>query len=140
MIETNGKMTLTFNQERYKELLCQYQPKVIKNEADNEIALNAVEQLMHTNNRTPEEDELYDLLITLIERFEEDHYQPGATYTPVSMLHFLMEQQGIEERDLIQLFGSQDAVAEILHGKAIIGVDKAEALSNLFNVDLSLFI
>jgi len=40
-------MTLTFNQEKYKELLCQYQPKVVKNEADNEIALKVVHQLMN---------------------------------------------------------------------------------------------
>ena len=133
-------MTLTFNQERYRELLCQYQPKVIRNEADNENALKIVEQLMHKHNRTPEENELYDLLVSLIEKFERESYQPGATSTPLSMLHFLMEQQDVEKQDLVQLLGSQNIVEEILHGKVSISVDQAEALSNLFNVDRSLFI
>ena len=51
--------------------------KIIKTEAENRAALKVVEQLMHADNRTPEEDELYELLITLIEKFEQEYYQPG---------------------------------------------------------------
>ncbi len=40
--------------------------KIIKTEEENEKALAIVEELMHRSNRTPEEDELYELLITLI--------------------------------------------------------------------------
>ena len=61
-------MTLTFDREKYKALLCQYRSKVIKNKVDNEAALKVVEQLMHNHNRTLEENELYDLLVTLIEK------------------------------------------------------------------------
>ena len=48
-----------------KESKIRYQPKIIKTEAENEAALKVVEQLMHSDNCTPEEDELYELLITL---------------------------------------------------------------------------
>ncbi|XZO02762.1 MAG: response regulator [Microcoleus sp.] len=34
-----------------------YQPKIIRNEAENEKALVMVEELMHRGDRTPEEDE-----------------------------------------------------------------------------------
>ena len=40
-------MTLTFDPIHYSELLFQYQPKIIKTEAENEKALSLVEQLMH---------------------------------------------------------------------------------------------
>ena len=56
-------MTLTFNPDKYKELPSQYQPKTIRTEAENEKALAIVEELMHRRDRTPEEDELYELLI-----------------------------------------------------------------------------
>ena len=36
-------MTLTFNQERYKDLLSEYQPKLIKTEVENEQALVMVQ-------------------------------------------------------------------------------------------------
>ncbi|BDA75414.1 hypothetical protein CAL7716_095800 [Calothrix sp. PCC 7716] len=63
-------MTLTFDLDKYKELLIKYQPKLIRNEEDNEKALAIVEELMHRQNLTIEEDELLDLLVTLIEKFE----------------------------------------------------------------------
>ncbi len=133
-------MTLTFNQEKYKELLCQYQPKVIKSEADNETALKVVEELMHSDNRTPEENELYDLLVTLIEKFEQEYYQPGVTSTPQSILHFLMEQKGIVRKDLGEILGSQDIAIKVLDGKLKIDRERAKVLGGFFNVDSSLFI
>ncbi len=133
-------MTLTFNQKKYQELLCQYQPKVIKNEADNETALKVVEQLMYLDNRTPEETELYDLLVALIEKFEQEYYQPGVTSTPQSMLHFLMEQKGITSEDLVTVLGSQDIVTRVLDGKLKIDRDLAKIFGDFFNVDSSLFI
>lgn len=71
-IRRDGRITLTFNASKYSELLSQYQPKLIRTEEDNERALAVVEELMHRPNRSPEENELYDLLIALIEKFEHD--------------------------------------------------------------------
>ena len=68
-------MTLTFNPEKYKELLFNYQPKIIRTETENEKALALVEELMHRKDRTLEEEELYELLITLIEKFEQEYYR-----------------------------------------------------------------
>ena len=100
----------------------------IINEADNETALKVVEQLMHSKNRTPEENELYDLLVALIEKFEQEYYRPGVTSTPLSILHFLMEQKGIVAEDLVT----------VLDGE--IDRDRSIVLGDFFNVDSSLFI
>ena len=67
-------MTLTFNRETYGALLAQYQPKVIITEEENEQALVLAQELEHRKNRTAEEEELLELLLTLIEKFEENHY------------------------------------------------------------------
>jgi len=47
-------MTLTFNPDRYIDLLSEYQPKLIKTGDENEKALAMVEKLMHLPSRTPE--------------------------------------------------------------------------------------
>ncbi|MEH1986108.1 MULTISPECIES: hypothetical protein [unclassified Nostoc] len=73
MIKRTGKMTLTFNPDKYKELLTAYLPKLIKSKAENEQALGIVGDLMHREH-TPEEEEFYQLLITLIEKFEQEYY------------------------------------------------------------------
>jgi len=133
-------MTLTFNPEKYTELLVKYQPKLIKTEEENEKALAIVEELMHCSNRTPEEDELYELLITLIEKFEQDYYNPNQATTPHSMLLFLMEQKGVKQSALVGIIGSKGVVSEVVNGKREISKAQAKALGDLFNVDAGLFI
>ena len=133
-------MPPTFNSEKYGELLSQYKPKLIRTEAENEKALAIVEALIHHPNRSLEENELFALLITLIEKFEQDHYLPGAASTPRSRLLFLMEQRQLKPADLISLLGSEDALAAVMNGDREISTFQARALGTFFHVDPGLFI
>lgn len=132
-------MTLTFSIQEYSNLLAQYQTTPIKTEEENEIALAMLEDLMHLKNRSPEQDDLYELLIYLIEKFEEDFYRPGSGATPHSILRFLMEQQDVTAEDLLEVVGSEDVVLDLVNGRGEIGDELAEALGNFFKVDSSLF-
>ena len=131
-------MTLTFNPEKYKELLTAYLPKIIKTEAENEEALAIVEDLMY-RKRSPEENELYQLLITLIEKFEQEYYQPLPENNPESMLSFLLQESGKSKIDLQVFLGSEYRVDDILTRKQNISLDLAEKLGVFFHVDASLF-
>ena len=133
-------MPPTFNSKKYGELLAQYQPKLIRTEAENETALASVEALMHRPNRSPEENELFALLITLIEKFEQDHYLPGAASTPRSRLLVLMDQRQLKSADLISLLGSEDALAAVMNGDREISTFQARALGAFFHVDPGVFI
>jgi HTH-type transcriptional regulator / antitoxin HigA len=135
----NGRMTLTFNRDKYKELLSEYQPKIIKTEVENEEALTIVEQLMHLQNRTPEQDAIYELLVVLIERFEQEFYQPNLESNPGSMLAFLMDQRDLQPIDLVTIFGSEVAVNNVINGRTSIDRSTADRLGELFYVDPSLF-
>lgn len=139
MTKTSGKMTLTFNPEKYKEILVKYQPKLIKTEAENEQALTIIEGLMQKENRTPEENELYQLLILLVEKFEQEYYLAGETATPLSVLLLLMEQKGIKEEDLVSVIGSQEVVSEVIKGKRSISKSQGNTLAQFFNVSADLF-
>jgi len=131
-------MTLTFNPEKYKELLTAYLPKLIKTEAENEQALALVEDLMH-RERTPEENELYQLLITLIEKFEQEYYQLSQQNNPVSMLLFLLEQSDKSRDDLVAVLGAKDLVDNICNGQQKINSELAQKLGEFFHVEPSLF-
>lgn len=133
-------MTLIFNQDKYQELLVKYQPKIIRTEAENDRALEIVEMLMHQKQRSPEEDELYDLLITLIEKFEREYYCTHENSSPHSMLLFLMEQRNIQQSDLVGIIGSKGVVSEVVNGKREISKAQAKALGAFFQVDPGLFI
>ncbi|MDJ0798173.1 MAG: transcriptional regulator [Calothrix sp. MO_167.B12] len=125
---------------RLFELLSEYQPKLIRNEQENEKVLAIVEELMHRQNRSPEENELYELLITLVEKFEQEYYSPGTASNPHSMLLFLMEQRGMKQADLVGVIGSKGVVSEVINQKREISKAQAKALGELFHVDPALFI
>jgi HTH-type transcriptional regulator / antitoxin HigA len=129
-------MTLTFNPEKYKDLLIQHQPKLIQTEAENDRALAVVEELMHKRDRSPEEDALYHLLIALIEKFEQSQYAPQPT-SPQSMLRFLLEQRQLEPSDLLDILGA--TTTDILTGNLPITPHQAELLGKFFQVAPELF-
>ncbi len=116
-IMTDGKMTHTFNLEFYGSLLAQYKPKVIETEEENEAAISLAEALEHCE-RTPEEDILLELLVTLIEKFEDEHYQMHGS-TPQSILQTLMEGRNLKQSDLVGILGSPGVTSEVVNGNGV---------------------
>jgi HTH-type transcriptional regulator/antitoxin HigA len=131
-------MTLTFNPETYASLLAKYQPKVIKTDEQNEQAIALAEVLSHQPNRTLEETALLDLLITLIEKYEDEHYPVGES-KPQSMLLHLMDAQSLEPANLVEILGSSEVVSQVISGKQEMTQEMAKALGKFFHVDASLF-
>ncbi|KJH70791.1 helix-turn-helix domain-containing protein [Aliterella atlantica] len=132
-------MTHTINGNAYASLLAEFQPKVIVTEEENERVLEAVEKLLGCKDRTPEQNALLDLLVFLIEKFEQEHYQlHGAT--PQSILQHLMEARGIKQKDLVRVIGSREVVSEVVNSKRSISKAQAKALADFFSVSPELFI
>ncbi len=132
-------MTLTINPESYSQLLALYLPKVIETEAENDLAIESATELEHKANRTIEEDAILELLVTLIEKFEDENY-PIPSGTPHSMLLHLMEASGIKQENLVGVIGSRGVVSEVVNGKRSISKAQAKALAEFFSVDVGLFI
>jgi HTH-type transcriptional regulator / antitoxin HigA len=132
-------MTLTFNRNAYGSLLLQYQPKVIQSEEENEAAIALATELEHRANLTTEESALLDLLVTLIEQYEAEHY-PIPQSSPLDMLIHLMESRECKQEDLIGIIGSRGVVSEVVNGKRSISKSQAKALAEYFNVDVGFFI
>ena len=124
---------------KYSSLLSQYQPRIIKNEDENEIFLEIVESLLSRENLTPEEDTLLELLVKLIEDFEEKHYQLNAS-TPQSRLIHLMDARSLEPADLIEIIGTMEMVTELINDQLDITKKQAEALGKFFHVNPGLFL
>jgi HTH-type transcriptional regulator/antitoxin HigA len=88
-----GNVTATvsvqIDSKKYSRLLTKTLPRAITTEVENERMLAIVDGLMRKgeDNLTPEEGALFDLLVMLIEKFEDEHYpEVGRTATPVSIL------------------------------------------------------
>ncbi|MGH9803006.1 MAG: transcriptional regulator [Blastocatellia bacterium] len=76
-IKARGKKIVKFDPAKYRRLVSKAMPVVIETEAENERLLAIVEQMMR-RDLSPEEAKLFDLLVKLIEDFEERHYPMGS--------------------------------------------------------------
>ncbi len=135
-------MTTNYNPKSYGALLSNTLPAVIKTEEENELALAVVERIMRKgeDNISPEESRLMELLVRLIEDFEEVAYPMGETSTPLSILQSLIDDHSLKQKDLSDIFGSQSIVSEVLSGKREISKAAAKKLGARFNLPADLFI
>lgn len=134
-------MTASPNAElrQYGKLLSRVLPAVIETEKENERMLAEVNKLMDKSNLSPAESKLFDLMVRLIEDFEERHYELNAS-TPNGVLRELMEARGVRQRDLWELFGSKGTASEVINGKRSISKAQAKALGKYFRVSPELFL
>jgi HTH-type transcriptional regulator / antitoxin HigA len=132
-------MTLTINSEIYASLLAKYQPKVIKTDEENETAIAFAEELAHRPNKTSEESALLELLIVLIEKYEDETYPMGDSSSHSLLLH-LMEARGLKQADLVGILGSSGVTSEVVNGKREISKAQAKDLGDFFKVEPGLFI
>lgn len=138
MTKTTGSMTHTINSTIYGELLLHYQPRIIKTESENEQFLAVVEELLARPELSLEEDTLLELLVKLIEDFEEKTYQLHVS-TPRSRLLHLMDARNLQPSDLVELLGSSDTVTGLLNGEQEITEEQAKVLGEFFYVQSELF-
>jgi HTH-type transcriptional regulator/antitoxin HigA len=87
---------------------------------------------------TAEEKDLAELLTLLIEDFEEKHFALPRC-PPLEMVRFLMEQQGLKQKDLVDVFGTPSIVSEVMNGKRELNKEHIRRLSERFHVSPELF-
>jgi HTH-type transcriptional regulator/antitoxin HigA len=130
--------TLSVSPE-YGALLRKIPPKVICTEKENEVYTEILYELdRRSKTLTPAEKDLAQLLTLLIEDFEERQYQlPRAK--PLEVLRFLMDQHGLRQKDLLDVFATPSIVSEVLSGKRELNEDHIKRLSKRFHVSPELF-
>ena len=131
---------LEVDPKRYGRLLARKLPAVIRTEEENERLIAELKDLdKRAEELTPEEREYSELLTVLIEAFEDAHYGLEGS-TPGSRLRSLMEEHGLRQRDLLDVFGSRGIASEVVSGKRAVSKAQAKKLAELFHVAADLFL
>lgn len=112
--------------------------KPIKSEGDYERALQRVESLWNAPEGSAESDEL-DVLATLVEAYEREHYPVGLP-DPVEAIRFRLEQQGKDSRALIGVIGQRTRVYEVLRGKRSLSLNMIRELHDKFGIPADVLI
>ncbi|MCH8533811.1 MAG: transcriptional regulator [Flavobacteriaceae bacterium] len=101
--------------------------KAIKTEQDYNQALERLNAIFHAEIDTPEGDEA-EVLSILIEKYEDEHYPIGMP-DPIEAIKFRMEQMGMNQKDLVDVFGFTSRVSEILNRKRKLNLNMIRKLN-----------
>lgn len=126
-------------QPEYARLLSESLPTVIDSEGLNELYLEQVSELLRREDSlSAAERQFMKLLTLLIEDYEEKHYDlPKAS--PLGMIAFLMDQHGLKQKDLTDVFATPSITSEVLSGKRELNKEQIRRLSQRFHVSPELF-
>lgn len=122
--------------ERY--LLDVASPTPIASARQHEEYLSVLEKLAEKAKPTGREEQYAELLITLIEAYEEKH-DPVPDASPIEVLKALMDANSLRQKDLASTFGSESIVSEVLSGKRELNRGQIAKLSKRFGVSPAVF-
>lgn len=117
-------------QTRFDEMTTAIRP--IRTKADHRWALKEVERLWEANPGTPDGDRV-DILVTLIEAYEEKHF-PIDPPDPIAAIEFMLDQKGLTRRDLEPAIGSRGRVSEVMTRKRPLTLPMVRELSKLLDI------
>ena len=95
-------------------------------EADYDMALARISELLGAEPNTPEGQEL-DRITDLVIQYEDEHY-PMEDPDPDSLLEFLLDQQIVSREQLLPLAGGSDSLDAMLAGRKEITPEMAQLL------------
>lgn len=122
----------------YGALLSEIKPEVVHGEEQNQLYIHYLEQLTSKPAVSLAEEKLIALLTVLVEEYENKHY-PVPTAGPLDILRHLMEVHELRQKDLVDVFGAESTVSDVLNGKRDITKEQVRRLSNRFHVSPAVF-
>lgn len=129
---------MTFNQEKYLELLTLYAPKPIETEEGYTFFMIVFEKIFN-EEKSKENDAFIMLLALLIEEYEDEHY-PIPELTPVEFIKGMMDNLELTSSDLDSILGTKGIGEKILNGYFEIDKPIAKVLGEYFSVDYRNFL
>ena len=129
-----------FDLRRYGRLLAKAAPRVIPNDKELKRVSELARPLLHRQEaRTPEESALLDLLLKLIDDYQEKN-SIIPKLEPHEALQYLMEVNNMRQADLVEVFGSRSRVSDAVNGRRAISKAQAKRLGEFFHVSPAAFI
>ena len=112
--------------------------KIIKTETEYDSALDRLNEIFDSNPNTKEGQEA-ELLILLIENYEDEKYKIESP-DPITAIRIRMEEMELKQKDLIGIVGSKGIVSEVLNRKRRLTVKMIRNLAEKLKITPSVLI
>lgn len=110
----------------------------IKNEKDYQNALERLEVIFDAKKGSEHGDEL-EILSILIDKYENENFPIGMP-DPIEAIKFRMEQMGMKQKDLAEVFGFKSRVSEILNKKRKLTLEMIRNLNTKLHIPTEVLI
>jgi HTH-type transcriptional regulator / antitoxin HigA len=122
----------------YGVLLSQTKPEVVSGDQQHQLYIEQLEKLTGQADVTPAEEKLIQLLTVLVEDYEARNF-PVPVAGPRDIVRHLMEAHRLRQKDLVDVFGTESIVSDVLNGKRDLTKEHIRRLSHRFHVSPSVF-
>jgi HTH-type transcriptional regulator / antitoxin HigA len=130
--------------DRYSELSANLPPRLIESKRQLDATKEVINSLLDKHEGTKDEDDYLNLLIMLVEKYEdkEKKKQTIPDIHGIELLRILMEQNNISQKQLVNIFGTQSVVSELLSGSRNrkLSIEHIQKLAAFFNISPSAFL
>jgi len=120
------------------EMIRRGAPRLIHSDEELAEYTQALFELTAKAEPTPDEEEAIELMTLLVERYESGRY-PVPQAEPADVLRYLLDRNGLSQRDIAPELGSESTVSLILSGKRQLNRDHIARLSRRFSVSPAVF-
>lgn len=113
--------------------------KPIRNDKDHAAALREIEQLWGAALDTEDGDKL-DILVTLVERYEDRRWPNTDDSDPIDLLHYAIDELGHSQAELADLLGSRSRASEVLNRRRPLTVEMIYKISEAWKIPADLLV
>src|SRR5438552_3593705 len=136
------KMTSALAEEELADYLvhCRDFPLLsIHDDAHLDEAIAKIDGLIDREELSPGEQAYLAALSDLVELYEDEHVEMPRV-SGAQVVRHLMEAQGLQQKDLVAIFGAKSTVSAVLSGKRPLTLRHITKLSERFGLPADVFI
>jgi HTH-type transcriptional regulator/antitoxin HigA len=130
----------TVAQTAYERLLLEYAPRTIRSQSQYERVLRQIDQLMQKRKLTRAEDDLLELLSSLVSQYEQNRF-PAADVAPAEVVAHLIESRGVTKAEVARATGiPRQTITHIVNGSRAVSKANRAKLAKYFHASPDLFL
>lgn len=133
-------MSKTINDEKktYEKLIKRFPLRPIRGDEQNEQAAEICDVLVERGDSlTQAERDYLEVLTDLIVKYESKWEDECAEMSPRELVHYLMAENDLAQKDLVPEFGSPSRVSEFLKGERKLSLEQAKRLAGRFGLGIA---
>ena len=113
--------------------------RLIKTEEEYQKALKRLDKIFHSKKGSKEQEEL-EILVMLIQRYEDETVGEFPDPDPIEAIKFKMEQMEMSQKDLAEVIGLKSRASEILSRKRPMSINIIRKISKALSIPADILI